>query len=99
MPGACSVKDSAGYVAIERVIGKLHGQSGTFALQHSGTMTRGALQLTITVVLDSGTGHLVGLAGSMTINIVDGKHLYDFRYTLAQPHIRFSHHWLLALAH
>ena len=78
------VKGSAGYVAIERVTGKLHGHSGTFALQHSGSMARGAPQLTITVVPDSGTGELVGLAGKMTIDIVDGKHSYDFEYTLAK---------------
>jgi hypothetical protein len=77
---------SAGYVAIERVKGTLHGRSGTFALQHSGTMTRGAPQLIITVVPDSGTDQLAGLGGRMTINIVDGKHSYEFDYTLAQPH-------------
>jgi hypothetical protein len=49
-------------------------------------MTRGAAQLTVTVVPDSGTGQLAGLAGKMTINIVEGKHFYDFEYTLAQPH-------------
>jgi hypothetical protein len=79
------ITGSAGYVAIEWVSGKLHGHSGTFALQHSATMTRGAPQLTITVVPDSGTGELVGLAGKMTINIVDGKHFYDFEYTLLKP--------------
>jgi hypothetical protein len=79
------VKGSAGYVAMERVIGTLHGQSGTFALQHAGTMTRGAPQLSISVVPDSGAGQLVGLTGKMAINIVDGKHLYDFEYTLAEP--------------
>jgi hypothetical protein len=42
------VKGSAGYVAIERVRGKLAGRSGTFALQHSGTMNRGAAQLSVT---------------------------------------------------
>ena len=78
------VKDSAGYVAMERVIGTLHGHKGTFALQHSGTMTRGMPQLSVTVVPDSGTGELVGLAGKMTINIVDGKHFYEFEYTLSQ---------------
>jgi Protein of unknown function (DUF3224) len=79
-----SVKGSAGYVAIERVSGTLQGRSGTFILQHSGTMTRGAPQLTITVVPDSGTGQLAGLAGKMTIEIADGKHSYDFEYTLAE---------------
>jgi Protein of unknown function (DUF3224) len=78
------VKGSAGYVAIEKVGGSLHGRSGAFVLQHSGTMTRGAPQLTITVVPDSGTGELVGLAGKMAINIVNGKHTYDFEYTLGE---------------
>jgi hypothetical protein len=78
------VKGSAGYVAIERVSGTLHGRSGTFVLQHSGTMTRGAPQLTITVVPDSGTGQLAGLAGKMAIKIADGKHSYDFDYTLPE---------------
>lgn len=76
------VAGSAGYVAIERVSGTLHGRSGTFILQHSGTMTRGAPQLTITVVPDSGTGELTGLAGTMAIIIDSGKHSYDFEYTL-----------------
>ena len=76
------VQGSAGYVAMERVTGTLHGHRGTFALQHSGMMTRGTPQLSVTVVPDSGTGELVGLAGKMTINIVDGKHLYEFEYTL-----------------
>ncbi len=76
------VKGSAGYVAMERVTGTLHGRSGGFALQHSGTMTRGVPQLSIAVVPDSGTGQLVGLTGTLTINIVDGKHSYAFEYTL-----------------
>jgi Protein of unknown function (DUF3224) len=78
------IPGSAGYVAIERVRGRLGVRSGTFALQHSGTMTRGAPQLTITVVPDSGTDQLVGLWGKMKINIVEGKHFYQFEYTLAE---------------
>jgi uncharacterized protein DUF3224 len=77
------VKGSAAYVAIERVTGILKGHTGSFVLQHSGTMTQGAGQLTIAVVPDSGTGQLKGIAGKMTINIApDGKHSYDFEYTL-----------------
>lgn len=76
------VKGSAGYVAIERVAGILQGRSGSFVLQHSGTMTRGAPQLAISVVPDSGTDQLAGLAGNMTIEITDGKHSYNFDYTL-----------------
>jgi len=73
---------SAGYVAIEKVSGTLKGRKGTFVLQHSGTMTRGEGQLTITVVPDSGTGELQGLTGKMTIKIENGKHFYEFDYTL-----------------
>ena len=79
-----AVKGSAGYVALERVEGSLQGKRGTFALQHSGTMDRGKPSLTITVVPDSGTGELVGLAGTLAIEIAGGVHHYDFTYTL-QP--------------
>jgi hypothetical protein len=79
------IEGSAGYVAMERVAGKLHGREGTFALQHSGSMSRGVMQLDITVVPDSGTGQLAGIAGKLSIIIADGKHSYDFEYTLPQP--------------
>jgi len=77
-----SVKGSAGYVAIERVTGALHGRSGSFVLQHSGVMNRGAAHLSLDVVPDSASGELTGLAGAMQIIIADGKHSYDFSYTL-----------------
>lgn len=78
-----AVKGSAGYVAIEKVTGTLHGRSGSFVLQHSATMTRGVPQLNIAVVPDSGTGDLTGIGGKMEINIAaGGKHSYDFEYTL-----------------
>lgn len=76
------VQGSAGYVAMERISGTLRGRTGTFALQHSGTMDRGAPTLSITVVPDSGTGELAGIAGTFTIDISDGKHAYGFEYTL-----------------
>lgn len=78
------VKGSAGYVAIELVTGKLHGRSGSFVLQHTGTMDRGEPSLTVTVVPDSGTEELTGLSGKMAINIADGKHSYQFEYTLKE---------------
>jgi hypothetical protein len=78
------VEGSAGYVAIERVTGTLHGRQGSFVLQHSGTMERGTQRLTISVVPESGTDELVGLAGTMTLQIADGVHGYDLAYTLAE---------------
>ncbi|AXC12755.1 hypothetical protein ACPOL_3470 [Acidisarcina polymorpha] len=76
------VKGSAGYVALEKVTGKLSGHSGSFVLQHSATMNRGTPHLSIVVVPDSGTGELTGLTGTMRIVIVDGQHSYEFDYTL-----------------
>jgi len=86
LTGGEVAKGSAGYVAIEQVTGSLNGRSGSFILQHSGTMTRGTPQLTISVVPDSGTGQLAGLSGTMTIKITDGKHFYDFAYSLPESH-------------
>lgn len=78
------VKGSAGYVAIERVAGTLHGRAGGFVFQHSGLMNQGAQQLSIRVVPGSGTGALAGIEGQFRIQIVDGRHLYEFEYTLPQ---------------
>ncbi len=77
-----AVPSSAGYVAIEQVTGTLAGRSGSFVLQHSGTMGGGDFGLTVTVVADSGTDGLTGLSGSMTIDNNDGQHSYTFTYTL-----------------
>lgn len=77
-----AVAGSAGYVAMELVRGTLDGHAGSFVLQHSGTMNRGAQALQLSVVPDSGTDALTGLAGTMQI-IMDGtQHSYDFEYTI-----------------
>jgi hypothetical protein len=79
------VKGSAGYVAQERVTGALGSRRGSFVLQHTGVMNRGAPGLTITVVPDSGTGDLAGLSGTMNIIIDAGKHSYEMDYHIAAP--------------
>lgn len=79
-----ATKGSAGYVAMERVTGTLHGKRGSFVLQHSGTMNRGAPALLVSVVPESGTGELAGLSGTLNILVADGKHGYTFDYSL-QP--------------
>ena len=74
---------SGAYVALERVTGTLRGRSGSFTLVHTAIMNRGVPQLTITVVPDSGTGELTGIAGKLDIKIEEGgQHFYDFEYTL-----------------
>ncbi len=77
-----ATKGSAGYVAIERVSGTLHGKRGTFVLQHSSTMRRGVPAQSIIVVHDSGTDELVGLEGEFRIDAANGKHSYEFSYRL-----------------
>ena len=83
MAASSSVQGSAGYVAIEKVTGSLKGRQGSFYLQHTGVMTHGAGELTITVLPDSGTDQLAGLSGRMNIIITDGKHSYEFDYILS----------------
>jgi hypothetical protein len=81
MGARTAVEGSAGYVALELVTGTLNGRRGSFILQHSGSMTKGVATMTVTVVPDSGTDELIGLAGRMTIIIADGKHSYELEYT------------------
>ena len=75
---------TAGYVAIEVVTGTLAGKQGSFALQHSATMDRSGLKMTVIVVPGSGTGELKGIAGTFNIRVENGEHSYDFEYTLPE---------------
>ncbi|RDI99132.1 DUF3224 domain-containing protein [Dyella solisilvae] len=77
-----AVDGSAGYVAMEWVSGSLHGRRGSFALQHSGSMHRGSPQLSVTIVPDSGTDALAGLAGTLDIKVANGEHHYELDYSL-----------------
>ena len=78
-----ATKGSAAYVAIDHVMGTLEGRKGSFVLQHTGSMRRGASSLSVMVVPDSGTEELAGLRGTLSINIVEGRHFYDFLYSFA----------------
>ena len=77
-----TTKGSAGYVAIEQVVGSLLGKKGSFVLQHFGTMNQGKDNLVLEVIPDSGSGELSGISGTMAIKIENGKHLYEFEYEL-----------------
>lgn len=81
------VQGSAGYTAIERVSGKLHGREGSFILQHFALMSRGVPgEWIVRVVPDSGTGQLKGLEGTLTITITGKQHTYALAYSLpGQP--------------
>ena len=76
------VQGSAGYVALERIVGSIEGKQGSFVVQHSATMDRGVPSMTLTVVPDTATGTLTGLRGSMAIDVVEGEHFYTLDFTL-----------------
>ena len=82
LTGMTAVKGSAGYVALEKVTGRLDGKSGSFLLQHFGVMHDGDSRLILEVVPASGSGELEKLTGEMAIRIEEGVHYYDLEYTL-----------------
>lgn len=82
MAAGTAVEGSGAYVAFELVSGTVNGKSGSFILQHRGTMRKNVPILEVTVVPDSGTGELTGIAGTMRIVIEGGKHFYELSYTL-----------------
>lgn len=75
---------AAGYVAIEVVTGTIAGKHGSFALQQMATLDGNGPNLSVVVVPGSGTDELQGIAGTFTIRIEKGEHLYDFEYTLPE---------------
>lgn len=82
LTGMTDTKDSAAYVAIEQIDGTLDGKKGSFLICHRGFMKRGEKELQIRIVSDSGKGELSGIHGTMSIDIRDGKHFYEFEYSL-----------------
>jgi hypothetical protein len=85
LTGGAESTGAMAYVALERVIGKLNGRSGSFVLMHNASMLKsdpGSGVMQITVVPHSGTEGLAGLSGKMTIIIEGGHHNFDFEYQL-----------------
>ena len=80
---AVAQEGSAAYVAFERIVGAVHGRSGSFVLHHSATSSGGGQSGTWTVVPDSGTGDLRGLRGEAQIVIEpDGGHTFTLDYEI-----------------
>lgn len=74
-----------GYIASERVVGRLGGRAGTFVIQHWGISGGGGPPRTAGhVVPGSGTGELVGLSGEVEISIdAEGGHTLTLDYDIA----------------
>ena len=75
-------KGAAGYVAIEMVSGTLNGKYGSFVFIHLSTLDANGPKMQVIVAPGSGTGELQGISGTFMIRIENGKHFYDFDYTL-----------------
>jgi hypothetical protein len=60
---AYRLDETAAFVGIERIRGRIAGREGSVVLQHVGEFRDGAATATLTVVSDSGTGKLTGATG------------------------------------
>lgn len=72
------------YVAIDRVVGTLHGKGGSFLIAHRGIRNAEGQELSIVIVPGSGTGQLAGITGTLGIEIVEKQHSYTMDYTLPE---------------
>jgi len=54
---------SAAFVGLERIVGRIGGRDGSFVLQRNGVFENGLATEAYSVVPDSATGGLQGLAG------------------------------------
>jgi hypothetical protein len=72
------------YVAIDRVVGTLHGKGGSFLIAHRGIRNAEGQELSIVIVPGSGTGQLAGITGTLGIEIVEKQHSYTIDYTLLE---------------
>lgn len=84
----CGMEDpaaGAGYLVSERVTGRLGDREGSFVLHHGGAMGPGVAPHTFGhVVPGSGTGDLVGIAGTVEIDRTDdGTHTLTLDYDVA----------------
>ena len=74
---------SAGFVGIERVIGRVGDKRGTFVFQHVGRFRNGIAESTWSVVPSSGTGELQGLRGEVSSALGHAKSFpVEFNYEL-----------------
>jgi Protein of unknown function (DUF3224) len=80
---ALAGQDSAAYVGVERVTGRVNGRQGSFVYLHTATALRGSQSASWPVLADSGTGELAGISGQVRIdNLPDGGHVFTLDYDL-----------------
>jgi len=75
--------ESATFIGLEQIVGRLGGREGSFVLQHRGTYRDSTATGTWSVVPGSGTGDLAGLAGEGGFEARHGEPAtYTLRFTL-----------------
>ena len=72
---------SATFVGLERVVGRIGGNVGTFVLQRTGVFEGGQAKESYVVVPGSGTGDLRGLKGDGNSEVGHGmEHPFELHY-------------------
>ena len=75
--------DSASFVGLERVVGRIGEKTGTFVLQRTGTFESGLAKESYTVITGSATGGLQGLRGDGNSAVGHGlEHPFALMYEL-----------------
>ena len=75
---------SAGFVGLERVVGRIGGKTGTFVLQRIGVFEHGLAKESYSVIPGSATGELEGLRGDGSSAVGHGmEHPFSLTYDLA----------------
>jgi hypothetical protein len=81
---ALAGEDSAAYVGVERVTGRVNGRQGSFVYLHTATAAGGVQSVDWPVMVGSGTGELAGIRGQLQIDrLPDGGHVVTLDYELA----------------
>jgi hypothetical protein len=74
---------SATFVGLERVVGRIGGNEGSFVLQRTGIFESGQAKESYSVIPGSGTGELRGLRGDGTSAVGHGnEHPFMLNYEL-----------------
>lgn len=77
---------TAAFIGLERVVGSLGGETGSFVIQHQGSFAHGEAKGVWSVVPNSGTGGLARLGGHGSMASHHGRHgAITFIYAIAAP--------------
>lgn len=80
-----SSANNAGYVAMDRFVGRLGERQGSFVMQHGAPVEDGVPRPFGYIVPQSGTGELAGLYGEVRFSVDDqGRHSITLDYAFKE---------------